>query len=656
MTSHQKYSILFLFVLIFILGALSACSSSTGNNQSEFSPTPHPTQDEVYEKAQQKQLASMNTEAASIYKDATDAYYVDDYASAKSLYEAVIARAPDFGTAYRRLGNIESYYGNDEKALGLYQKAYELQPDAYSDASYASALLSTDDQINHQKAFDMAKNAHDLDPTDEFAMAVLDQAALINKDTDTLRETNDDLLQHYPNSVYGHFFAGFIDALDYRYDKAEKEFLLSEKLGMPSDYIQKILDSGVSRNARLTRILIGIIIATLVWLFIFLLLYLVGKRLSNVTLRATTLSSTKWADMVTPKEKNLRSFYRVVIQILSVYYFISIPFVILFLFLVVGGAFYFFASSGTVPVYLAFILIVMLFGSLIAILKTFLGKRKDTLPGRAVTRSNAPELWHLVDEVAKKLGTRTLDNIYITPGVSIGVYEKGGMLKGMRNANPRNLILGIGALSGLTQEQFAAILAHEFGHFSNRDTAGGDMAGRVNGTLREMAIRLYQAKSARPYNPVWLFLYIYQKIYLNVTCGASRLQEMLADRFAVLAYGSETFKQALTNHVKQSIAFEIIADHEIKNSKETHIPVINLYDLPVKEEYSQEISRGYQKEYYRPTFDHDTHPSLKERIEMIEKLPAENVPQVFSSRSALNLFPNPEQIELEMTRVALKIL
>ena len=82
----------------------------------------------------------------------------------------------------------------------------------------------------------------------------------------------------------------------------------------------------------------------------------------------------------------------------------------------------------------------------------------------------------------------------------------------------------------MTQGQFKAILAHEYGHFSNRDTAGGDLARWVRASIYRMAYNLAVSGQARWYNPAWLFINGFHRGFLRITQGASRLQEILADR------------------------------------------------------------------------------------------------------------------------------
>jgi len=281
---------------------------------------------------------------------------------------------------------------------------------------------------------------------------------------------------------------------------------------------------------------------------------------------------------------------------------------------------------------------------------------RDTLPGRPVQRADAPELWQLVEDVARKLGTRPIDAIYVTPGVDIAVYEKGSILQKLRGGSRRNLILGMGVLPALTQGQLAAILAHEYGHFSNQDTAGGDMAYQVQASLQQLAERLAQGGAAQVYNPVWLFVMVYHRIFLRVTLGASRLQEVLADRYAAIAYGSQNFIEGLRAVIRQGIAFPLRANHELRESFERKQSVHNLYDLPSVESLQGELDKQLDEIMMRPTSVYDSHPAPQERIKWVERLQAPHSARQNDSQSALKLFPNPEAWQLEMTAQVMKNL
>jgi Zn-dependent protease with chaperone function len=210
-------------------------------------------------------------------------------------------------------------------------------------------------------------------------------------------------------------------------------------------------------------------------------------------------------------------------------------------------------------------------------------------------------------------------------------------------------MLGMGVLAGLTQGQLAAILAHEYGHFSNRDTAGGDMAHRVFTSLDQMAKRLIQGRAAQIYNPVWLFVIIYQRIFLRVTLGASRLQEVLADRYAAIAYGGRNFIAGLESVIRQAIAFPLQANYEVRRLHELKQPVNNLYELPVQADLQEELEKQVAKSMKRPTSQYDSHPAPQQRIAWIERLQLAEAEAQDNPRPALDLFPNPEQLQREMT-------
>src|SRR6185295_2261026 len=116
-----------------------------------------------------------------------------------------------------------------------------------------------------------------------------------------------------------------------------------------------------------------------------------------------------------------------------------------------------------------------------------------------------PAVRELLDEVAAKVGTRAVDAVYLTPGTAVAVFERGGMLKQLRGKSERCLVLGLGVLDGMALAEFKAILAHEYGHFSNRDTAGGGLALSVRRSLLTMAQGLAEGGAATWYNPAWWF-------------------------------------------------------------------------------------------------------------------------------------------------------
>jgi Zn-dependent protease with chaperone function len=640
----------YVFLSVIFLFFLSGCTSKTV----ETPPSAEPTRDPNLERAIKQQLQNMNSDAIPIYQDATTAFDKGNYDKSKTLYEQVIVMAPEFSTAYRRLGYIELNPNNIDQAEELTRKALVLEPNSYNQSSLALILLQKNTPKDSQEAFDLATLATKSMPEDEQALTVMMMSAGAINNLEVAQTSTVHLLKVSPYNPVAHYFAGLLAANDGKWEKAESELLYSQKLGMPPEGVQQALDGGIARNASIVRLLRWSSIATVLWLLGLGILFVSGTYLSRATMQALTKVKPAVDFQVGPGERRIRSIYKFVIMILSIFFYISIPFAILLLFVVVGGAFYIFFLIGRIPVQFALILVLMLFASLFAVVRALFSRLKDIPPGRELKRIEAPELWTMVEEVARKLGVKSVDTIYVTPLAGIAVYERGSILQKLRGTGKRNLILGMGALPGLTQGQLTAILAHEYGHFSNHDTAGGDLAHQVYASLYQMAQRLLHGGAAQVFNPVWLFVLGYQRIFLRITLGASRLQEILADRYAAMAYGGQNFIEGLQSVIRQGIAFPLQADYEIRRSFDLNRPIYNLYDLPFEEKLQGEVEKQIEEAMLRPTSQYDSHPAPKERIELIERLHVPYSAIQDNRLPALRLFPNPEELQRELTAEVMK--
>jgi Zn-dependent protease with chaperone function len=285
--------------------------------------------------------------------------------------------------------------------------------------------------------------------------------------------------------------------------------------------------------------------------------------------------------------------------------------------------------------------------TLAAVVRSLFVRVKNEDPGHAVTPEEMPALWELARAVAQRLNTRPVDAIFLTPGVEIGVFERGALRAMLRNQGQRYLILGMGALSGLTQGQLRAILAHEYGHFSNRDTAGGNLAQLVQRSLYNIARNLSSSGLATWYNPAWWFVNIYNRIFLRITQGASRLQEFLADRVAALAYGAHNLAGGLEQLIRQNITFALQVETEVKQASEQQRRLHNLYALPPVED-SAALEKALAETMRRPSSVYDGHPAPHDRLPLIDRIKVENPPDA-DPRPAWELIEHASQYQEEAT-------
>ncbi|MCK5793720.1 MAG: M48 family metalloprotease [Anaerolineales bacterium] len=631
--------------IILVITILTGCAPSL-----DFDPGPEPTRDPVLEATIIRELETHDPKAVPLYQEATQAGDDGDFENAYILYGQLVDLVPEFPTVYRRLSYIESYRGNYSVAIELARMAVDLDPNGYNQSALAVALLDEGTPQATREAFNLASSAVEKLPNDDQAVLALMVSAWLAFEEDVMRQSNERLLELYPGHFLAHYVAGILAASDGKWFKAERELLISQELGMPPEAIQDVMDSGLAWNLLLIRSVFWGILAIGIWFIGLGILYLVGGHLSKTTIQALASETRSGQTQISPGEQNLRSRYRAVIRILSIYYYISIPFVVLLVLVVVASAYYIFSLLGFFPIYVVGILGLVLVVSLIAVLRAVFRRVKDTPPGIELARDQVPQLWAMNDDIASMLNIRSVDMIYLTPDESIAVNESGSLMKRMRGAGVRNLILGMGVLPGLTQCQFAAVLAHEYGHFSNQDTAGGILAYRVYVSLDQMARQLISGGAAFRFNPVWLFVVFYQRVYLKVTLGAKRLQEVLADRYAAYSIGSENLVAGLINVVQESIRFRLKAQNEIKRSLEKKIGIRNLYKLQINEDLMAEFETKYTEELTEKTSDFASHPALQERIDRISSYMAANKPIQNGDLPLLDLIPEAEELQEEMTQ------
>ena len=639
---HTRVAVIGLVILILLL--TTPILAQDGTNSDQRDPQ---VEQEIYDR-----LSDISPEAVDLFEGATQAMDAGDWLSAKDGYQQVLVLAPGFPDALRRLSHVELMLGDVEAAVQHAEEAYETDPSSYNQAALANALLQRGTPVDRGYALRHAQEAAEAQPDDDSILITLALAAMANEDQDTLRQASTALVALDPANPVGRFFAGLSAAIDGKWELAEEELLLAKDLGMDPEMVQEALDQGISTQARLRRALKGGLYALAGWLVGLGLLTVVGGLLSRLMMGAVRRTQAS-GDFETGRgERFLRNVYRVVIAVTSLYYYISIPFLILIVVATVLGLGYLFLVIGRIPLRLALFILLTALYTLFAIVRSLVVRRGETKPGHPLERKSAPALWSLAEEVASKVGTRPIEEIYVSPTTEIGVMERGSMLQKLRGSGRRVLILGLGALPGMTQSQFRAILAHEYGHFSNRDTAGGNLAGLVRASLYQMAYSLAATGQARWYNPAWLFVNGFYRIYLRITLGASRLQEILADRYAAAAYGAGNLIRGLQHMIRQELAFGAGVNSEIEESREQDRKLQNLYTLPLVRggDLPEEVAEAEDEILSRPTSPYDSHPAPKDRLALLERLGAQEQ-EDRDPEPVWDLLEDADALQAEMTEL-----
>jgi Zn-dependent protease with chaperone function len=231
------------------------------------------------------------------------------------------------------------------------------------------------------------------------------------------------------------------------------------------------------------------------------------------------------------------------------------------------------------------------------------------------------------------------------------VSERGRLRARLADRGHRFLVLGVGVLPGLSQQQLSAILAHEYGHFSNRDTAGGDVAGAVLASLVTAVVGIARGGGANVLNPAWHFLRTFLSLFQRITLGAKRLQEVLADRFAIRTYGGRTFSEGLRHVVDRSIRFGRESDQLIAQAHQTRLAIASLYVPPAAPAPGlPDLDKMIVEAVNEPGSPYDSHPPVSKRLAWAAALTTgddDTGPR--PDASAWDLFPDRAALEAQMT-------
>ncbi|HEX8473034.1 MAG TPA: M48 family metalloprotease [Pyrinomonadaceae bacterium] len=615
-----------------------------------------PGRDMEKEKVIWAQLEQIAPASLATFKRATEAMDRGDYAEAARLYEEVRVKAPEFDAVNRRAGISLVQANRAAEGLPLLEKAVEVKRSPENLFTLAESLAfpgankqGTEGDKQRALAFaieadEMAANASYNDPS---YMALVAHLSLNLEKEATFRKATKKLVDEHPGVMYTHYYEAIRAAMDEDWIVAEREIKLAESLGLPTEMVQQFLDSGIHTRATVWQYAFYALYLSIAWIAGLFILFVLGKILSNKTLRSIENSDPN--DLAGSQQASLRKFYKALINFAGFYYYISLPVVLGLVVFISGSVIYGFISLGRIPIKLLLIIVVCALATIFQMIRSLFMRQKDEDPGRSLSEQEAPGLWALTREVAQVVGTRPIDEIRVTPGTDLAVYERGSFRERKQDKAQRILILGIGVLNGFTQNSFRAVLAHEYGHFTHRDTAGGDVAIRVNADMINFAHSMIQSGQATWWNIAFQFLRVYHFIFRRISHGATRLQEMMADRVAVFNYGAKAFKEGLSHVIYRSVEFDHLASKEISAAINANRVMQNLYEMPESKGTEEEktIEADFNKAIHRQTTEDDTHPSPVSRFRLASRIISRNEPP--AGGTVWELFANRESLTSEMS-------
>jgi Zn-dependent protease with chaperone function len=614
-------------------------------------PSPYEKRIEVENDAD---IAAAGAEARALWAEADRRFEANDAAGAKEQLEKLVVLAPSLDHGFRFLCMTNMSLRQQVAAAEACRKAVALRPSSRNRTRLALVLMQ------NPGARDEASSilAQGFDQEDELGRSVECELALhrtIAAQVDRgFVGCTERLVASFPASASAHGLRvqGLLVADDM--DAAEDELARAKALGLPQPSVDEYAHLISQGRGFVVPLLKKFAIFAVSWFGALLALWFVGALLSARALRAVEVAMQGTLTPISRGERRLRQLYRAAVGVTGAYFFASLPVIAVVTLLSVALVFVLCFYLGQIPVKLllviGFIALVSVWSMGKSLVALFRNKEKD--PGEELHLSAEPKLANLLRGVADDLGTRPVDRVFVTQGTDMAVYERGGPLTTLRGKGERCLILGVGLLDGFQVRPFKSIVAHEYGHFKNEDTAGGHLALAVRRSILHMAEGMVKGGAATAINPAWWFIRGYHRVFHRITQGASRLQEVLADRAAVLTYGSEAFSVGFRHVIAREAAFGLHADATVTESTERKIAVANFYRFePTRPPSEDDVADKVEAGLAAPHSEDDSHPPPRARLDLAAKMNLEgSVPCGPDDGDAVwSLFSDREALEVRMT-------
>lgn len=293
-----------------------------------------------------------------------------------------------------------------------------------------------------------------------------------------------------------------------------------------------------------------------------------------------------------------------------------------------------------------------------------------------------PELFEMINEIVQKVGTNFPKKVYLSADVNASVFYDSNFWSMFLPVH-KNLQIGLGLVNSLTKSELKAVLAHEFGHFSQKTMKVGSYVYHVNQVIFNLLFEndgyekmIDKWGNISDYFSVFNFLaikivkgiqWILGKLYGLVNkayMGLSREMEFHADQIAALVAGSEPMAAALMRISLADSSLNAVYSFYDQKLKE-HIISQNVYpeqskvmnflaeknQVPIEGDYPK-VAMGEWNRMNRSRLVIEdqwaSHPSTEDRVDEITKIGAH--PEPPSSQPGNSLFRNIEQLQKKLTQ------
>ncbi len=148
-----------------------------------------------------------------------------------------------------------------------------------------------------------------------------------------------------------------------------------------------------------------------------------------------------------------------------------------------------------------------------------------------ITEHEQPRLYAFIRQLTKDTQTPFPKKIYLSPDVNACVFYNSSFWS-MFFPIRKNLQIGLGLVNSVNISEFKAVMAHEFGHFSQRSMKVGSFVYNVNRIIYNM---LFQNNSYSNFLQGWANTGNVSAIFASITAGIARsIQWVLRQMYGVI--------------------------------------------------------------------------------------------------------------------------
>ena len=317
------------------------------------------------------------------------------------------------------------------------------------------------------------------------------------------------------------------------------------------------------------------------------------------------------------------------------------------------------------------------------LIKFIFASSKDENSARVeVKEEEQPRLFAFIRQLSEETHTPFPKKIFISPSVNASVFYNSSFWS-MFLPVKKNLEIGLGLVNSINASEFKAVVAHEFGHFSQRSMKLGSFTYNVNRVIYNM---LYDNSGYTNFLNAWSRVHSYLRFFAMLTAkiangiqwvlrgmygfinknymGLSREMEFHADAVAAGVSGGNNLISSLSRIQIAEDCYQNALNNASAWLKENKISK-NIYNnqlvilrswakehqLPLKQglpevtfQFIQSISLS------RINFKNQwaSHPTLEERKTHLELLSINVAPEEVS---AWKLFDHADRLQEQMTEI-----